>query len=734
VVFATPNLTIIFRDSASQHILQADEAIGLGAIGQEGGNPYLNIEKLVSVALSAGADAVHPGYGYLSENANFADSVRQAGLAFVGPGSNAMSTLGDKRSAKDYLREHDPSIPLIPGVASSSQQPDELARFAAEIGYPVMLKASAGGGGKGMRIVRSGSDFDAELQRAQSEAARFFGSSDCIVEKYIESGKHIEVQIMGDHHGNVISLHERECSVQRRHQKVIEETPSPWLDAAKREDMCQAAVAIGKLLQYENAGTVEFVFDVDTGEFYFLEVNTRLQVEHPITEETTRLDLVALQLFVSAGGDLSKLKELRSVQQVGHAIECRLCAEDPSRDFYPVNGTIRLWKPALLSGKDSRHVRFETGVATGSPVSIHFDSMIAKIVVWAPTRALARAKMIRVLADTACIGVATNQLFLQSCLSNNAFSDPGYTTSFIPQNLSTLHVSPYASSAATLGFSLPLLVSYALEALPRYLPQRTNRRAFSKIRPKFRNQSFDSANSAQRRTILTPNDASAWESPALLCSWASQRAGSKSCDGSTAPLPEAKVSPGQTASVAARYNALSNVLKLEKVPGRREHSISVISCDATVVSNESASWIVASMNVCLDGVTFKLDLATEQSDLTRSSITDVASGTRVMAHVPRLGTWVGFEAFSILSYFESLREALGEGEKDKLKVMNAPMPCKVLAVLKKDGEQVKAGEKLMIVESMKMEISISAQTDGTFQAKVQELDAVDEGTALCVVE
>jgi acetyl/propionyl-CoA carboxylase alpha subunit len=734
VVFATPNLTIIFRDSASQHILQADEAIGLGAIGQEGGNPYLNIEKLVSVALSAGADAVHPGYGYLSENANFADSVRQAGLAFVGPGSNAMSTLGDKRSAKAYLREHDPSIPLIPGVASSSQQPDELARFAAEIGYPVMLKASAGGGGKGMRIVRSGSDFDAELQRAQSEAARFFGSSDCIVEKYIESGKHIEVQIMGDHHGNVISLHERECSVQRRHQKVIEETPSPWLDAAKREDMCQAAVAIGKLLQYENAGTVEFVFDVDTGKFYFLEVNTRLQVEHPITEETTRLDLVALQLFVSAGGDLSKLKELRSVQQVGHAIECRLCAEDPSRDFYPVNGTIRLWKPALLSGKDSRRVRFETGVATGSPVSIHFDSMIAKIVVWAPTRALARAKMIRVLADTACIGVATNQLFLQSCLSNNAFSDPGYTTSFIPQNLSTLHVSPYASSAATLGFSLPLLVSYALEALPRYLPQRTNRRAFSKIRPKFRNQSFDSANSAQRRTILTPNDASAWESPALLCSWASQRAGSKSCDGSTAPLPEAKISPGQTASVAAQYNALSNALKLEKVPGRREHSISVISCDATVVSNESASWIVASMNVCLDGVTFKLDLATEQSDLTRSSITDVASGTRVMAHVPRLGTWVGFEAFSILSYFESLREALGEGERDKLKVINAPMPCKVLAVLKKDGEQVKAGEKLMIVESMKMEISISAQTDGTFQAKVQELDAVDEGTALCVVE
>ena len=732
--FRDVDLTSVSRDSTSQHVLQADEAIGLGAIGQDGGNPYLNIEKLVNVARSAQADAIHPGYGYLSENANFADAVREAGLAFIGPSSNAMSTLGDKRSAKAYLREHDPSIPLIPGVASSSQQPDELAKSAAEIGYPVMLKASAGGGGKGMRIVRSASDFDTELQRAQSEAARFFGSSDCIVEKYIESGKHIEVQIMGDRHGNVISLNERECSVQRRHQKVIEETPSPWLDAAKRQDMCQAAVAIGKLLEYENAGTVEFVFDVDTGKFYFLEVNTRLQVEHPITEETTRLDLVALQLFVAAGGDLSTLQELRSVPQIGHAIECRLCAEYPSRDFYPETGTIRLWKPASLSGKDSRHVRFETGVATGSQVSIHFDSMIAKIVVWAPTRALARAKMICVLADTACVGVGTNQLFLQSCLSSNAFSDPGYTTSFIPQNLSTLHISPYAQSAAALQSSLPLLVSYALAALPQYLPPATHRKAFSKIRPKFRNQSFDSANSVQRRTILTYNDASAGSSSALLCSWAAQRAGSVSCDGFTAPLPEAKVSAGKTAGVAARYNALSNALKLEKMPARREHSISIITCDATVASNESASWILASMNVCLDGVTFKLDLATEQSDLTPSSITDVASGIRVMIHVPRLGTWVGFNVFSILSYFESLREALGEGQEGKLKVVNAPMPCKVLSVLKKDGEKVKAGEKLMIVESMKMEISISAQTDGTFQAKVQELDAVDEGTALCVVE
>lgn len=717
---------------------QADEAIGLGAIGQDGGNPYLNIGKIIQVALSAQVDAIHPGYGYLSENASFADAVRAANIVFIGPSADAMSTLGDKRSAKAYLREHDPSIPLIPGVASSSQRPDELANSAAQIGYPVMLKASAGGGGKGMRIVRDRSDFDSELERAQSEAARFFGSSDCILEKYIESGKHIEIQIMGDQHGNVISLNERECSIQRRHQKVIEETPSPWLDPSKRLEMSQAAVRIGRLLGYENAGTVEFVFDVATGKFYFLEVNTRLQVEHPITEETTRLDLVALQLFVAAGGDLTTLDQLRSVQQIGHAIECRLCAEDPARDFYPESGTIRLWRPALLSQKDAQHVRFETGVATGSQVSIHFDSMIAKIVVWAPTRALARAKMVRVLADTSCIGVGTNQLFMQSCLLSEAFSRPSYTTSFIPQNLSNLLQSPYATSVDSMKASLPLLLSYALEALPRYLPSSTQRRPFSKIRNRFRNQAFDSSNNAQRRTILSYNDASKDGLQAVLCSYASGRVEFGYLEGSTAPLPEAMVPIDQIAGIGARYNALSNAFKLDQSPGQSQHSISIISCNATLVNPEASSrstpWIVAAMNVCLDGVTFKLDLATEQSDLTVSSITDVGQGIRVMCHVPRLGTWVSFNVFSILSYFESLRETLGEDKEGKLKVVTAPMPCKVLTVLKQDGEQVKAGDKLIIVESMKMEISISAQSDGTFQTKVQEQDAVDEGTVLCVVE
>jgi acetyl/propionyl-CoA carboxylase alpha subunit len=714
-------------------VLQADEAITLGTIAQDGGNPYLNIDLLVQTASSVRADAIHPGYGYLSENATFADAVRNAGITFIGPSSSAMSSLGDKRSAKAYLRQHDPSIPLIPGVTSSSQEPDELKKLAAEIGYPVMLKASAGGGGKGMRIVRDELDFHDELQRTQSEAARLFGSSDCILEKYIESGKHIEIQILGDRHGNVISLNERECSIQRRHQKVIEETPSPWLDAEKRQEMCQVAVGFGKLLDYENAGTVEFVFDVATGSFYFLEVNTRLQVEHPITEETTRLDLVALQLFVAAGGDLSTLAKLRPIRQIGHAIECRLCAEDPSRDFYPENGILRLWRPAVSASTNLSHVRFETGVATGSQVSIHFDSMIAKVVVWGPTRAHARAKMIKVLAETACIGVGTNQLFLQSCLLSDAFSDPRYTTSFITRSLPTLSVSPYAQSTSALRSALPLLASYMLNALPQYLPKEPYARPFGRMRCKFRNQAFDLANSVQHRTVVTLGGAAA-----MLCSWDPQQTSTIRIEGLAAPLPEAQASSNHTSGLAARYNALSNALKVGQVHGQCEHSMSITSCHVYMANANpapnSAQWITAALSVCLDGFTFKVDMATDRSSLMATSIPNTAQSTRVMLHVPQLGTWLGFNVYSLMSYFESLREAIGEVADNTRKTVTAPMPCKVLEVLKADGETVKAGEKLLVIESMKMEISISAQLDGVFRPKVREQDAVDEGEVLCVVE
>ena len=724
-------LTCGQRDSASQHVTQANEAIRLGSMNREGGNPYLDIGLLTQVALDANADAVHPGYGYLSENAKFVDAITAAGITFIGPASNAMSTLGDKRSAKAYLREHDPKVPLIPGVSSSSQNPEELERMASEIGYPVMLKASAGGGGKGMRIVHDPSAFRAELKLAQSEASRFFGSSDCILEKFIEAGKHIEIQIMGDRHGNVVSLNERECSIQRRHQKVVEETPSIWLNPRQRADMSEAACRVGKLLAYENAGTVEFVFDVATGKFYFLEVNTRLQVEHPITEETTRLDVVSLQIFVAAGGNLSTLPQLDSVPQVGHAIECRLCAEDPTRDFYPENGTIRLWK---LSN-DTKHTRVETAVATGSNVSIHFDSMIAKFVVWAPTRTLARAKMIRLLADTAIIGVRTNQKFLQSCLMNDGFSDPAYTTSFIPQRLKSLLSPARTQAEINLQRALPLVVSHALDVLPRYLTHFSTTRAFSNIRPKFRNQAFDTVNSGERRTIVTSHDAATSSQVASFCAWEPNRSAAGPVRGYAASLPQSAAQKSATAATS-NYNALTSAIRAGNMPDRADYTLDVLSCEADHSSTASASgsWITGTMSIAVNGMVSKMYLATETSDLRATRMPDTGQGFRIMVHLPLLGTWFSFNVFSTLSYFEHLREAVGGDSQAKLKVIPAPMPCKVVSVLKKNGEKVKAGEIVMVVESMKMEINISAAVEGTFSSKVQEQDAVDEGSPLCAVE
>ncbi|KJK77182.1 hypothetical protein H634G_07489 [Metarhizium anisopliae BRIP 53293] len=721
------------EDDTSQHITSANESVGLGSIDQPGGNPYLNIDLIVRVAVENRVDAIHPGYGYLSENAAFATAVRNAGITFVGPSPSAMETLGDKRSAKAHLRAHEPSVPLIPGFAGTSQEPAELERLADEIGYPVMLKASAGGGGKGMRIVQERGQLRAELETARSEAARYFGSSDCILEKYIEQGKHIEIQIMGDGYGNVLSLGERDCSVQRRHQKVIEEAPSPWLDDAKRKEMSNVAVTIGRLLNYENAGTVEFVFDVATGNFYFLEVNTRLQVEHPITEEVTRLDIVSLQLFVAGGGDLTRLEPLRQVKSTGHAIECRLCAESPQRDFYPGHGIVRRWRPATAHGEVSAtsSVRFETGIKTGSRISIHFDSMIAKIVVWEPTRALARAKMIQVLADTACVGVGTNQLFLQSCLLHEKFSDPAYTTSFIPDNLSCLLSSPYAQGASQIASALPLLASYFMgTTLKTELSGSVS--PLSSIPSGFRNQSFDSVNHSGRRIVVVDNEALTKQP--FICSWSKPRYGRQTGldNGNMAAFPEASA-----ANVTARYNELSNALRLGVLPGQQSYGIAIKSCTVRTVRplDQSLSpWYEATVHASLNGNRLLMQIATESSDIGQGGISQAAKGVRVMCHVPQLGTWTDMTCFSILSYFEHIREETVGASSEKRRHINAPMPCKVLAVLRDAAQTVESGDKVMVVESMKMEINIFASVEGVFRPMVSEGDAVDEGRALCVIE
>lgn len=648
-----------------------------------------------------------------------------------------MLTLGDKRTAKDFLRSHDARVPLIPGFAGSSQEINELEHAAQEIGFPVMLKASAGGGGRGMRIVHKRSDLRSELARAQSEAARSFGSGDCILEKYIEAGKHIEIQIIGDCHGNIISLWDRECSIQRRHQKVIEETPSPWLTAEKRKEMSDVAVRIGTLLGYENAGTVEFVVDVTSGNFYFLEVNTRLQVEHPITEEVTGLDVVSLQLYVASGGSLANLPILQNIPQIGHAIECRLCAEDPQRDFLPQHGTVRLWQPANVSFTGKRDVRFETAIETGSQVSIYFDSMIAKVVVWAPTRSMAIEKMVKVLSNTVCAGLRTNQLFLQACLLHAGFSNPAYTTSFIPTNLRSLLSNPHLENSPRLQRALALIPCVFSRNVGKLVESSERPRPFSHVRRGFRNQPFDPVNfqSDVITTSYTPDNQTTF-----LCTWsASRHLAAERHQATIAPLPMFevaldKVTASTASQVTARYNAISDALRSGDMTKGEAYDVVIEALNAGIATAPLCKpWLHGTMKVSLNGKLIHAFLATESWDDVASSTTQMGQAQRIFCHFPLLGTWIEYKCYNILSFCESMRQVATDGSEARLKTAIAPMPCKIRSVLKKDGDEVKAGENVMVVESMKMEMNISMPLGGRFETRVKEGDAVDEGTMLCCV-
>ncbi|EXJ77042.1 hypothetical protein A1O3_10200 [Capronia epimyces CBS 606.96] len=734
------------EDSLSQHVQLADEAVCVGSIQAESGNPFLNIKLLVDVALSVRADAVHPGYGYLSENAGFADAVRNAGLIFIGPSAQAMSTLGDKRSSKDYLRQHEPSVPLIPGFTGSSQNIADLEAAAEEIGFPVMLKASAGGGGRGMRIVHERSKLRDELQSARSEAERSFGSSDCILEKYIEAGKHIEVQIMGDSYGNVVSLWERECSVQRRHQKIIEETPSPFLNAETRASLCETAVKIGRLLGYEGAGTVEFVVDVKDSRFYFLEVNTRLQVEHPITEEVTGLDAVALQLYAAGGGNFTDLSPLKAIPQNGHAIECRLCAEDPQRNFMPEHGTVRLWRPYVTSPFEARDVRYESAMRSGAEVSIFFDSMIAKIIVWAPTRSEAIEKMARVMANTACVGVKTNQLFLQSCLLHPEFRNPAYTTSFIPNNLTELLKNPYSIGSFDETSILSLVAaSFLREEFDPAKPENTPK-PFKHVRKAFKNQRYDPVNVSAR--IVRQMESHGGHAPVLLVWKSSAEPRSGSSQIALIPLDDKdesdekekdnkekdKAKPKSAAwEVSARYNSISNKLRTGAVSGTSTHEIEWKRRQAEAETEPASAWVTTSVNLSVDGHPISGYIVT---DAPSTQFRSAGSGTAqdISCHIPGLGTWYRFRCYDILSFCESLRDDVAVADSTQSTAVKAPMPCKVLSVLKKPGDDVTAGEIVMVVESMKMEMNISMSMGGKFQCNVAKGASVDEGKVLCWVE
>ncbi len=413
-------------DRSSLHVRYAGEAFHIGA--SPSSESYLAMDKIINAAKKSGADAVHPGYGFLSESAEFAKKVRQAGLIFIALSSHAISTMGDKIIARQTAIKS--GVPVVPGTTSPVISENDVIKVASEIGYPIIIKASAGGGGKGMRLVKNIEELAESLRMAKSEAMAAFGDDSVYVEKYIESPHHIEFQLLADQHGNIIHLCERECSIQRRHQKVVEESPSPIISSKMRDEMGKAAVALAKSVDYEGAGTVEFLVD-NKGNYFFLEMNTRLQVEHPITERVIGLDLVKEQIKIASGQKLAHKQE--DIRQSGHAIECRVYAEDTENNFMPDAGKIKHITEPLGFG-----VRTDGYVYEGYEIPIYYDPMISKLIVWCRTRIDAINRMKRALYEYKITGVKTTIPFLERIMNEPDFVKGNYDTHFIQDNIDSL--------------------------------------------------------------------------------------------------------------------------------------------------------------------------------------------------------------------------------------------------------------------------------------------------------
>ncbi|MFT2111556.1 acetyl/propionyl/methylcrotonyl-CoA carboxylase subunit alpha [Marinomonas sp. 2405UD68-3] len=407
-------------DRHSRHVALADEAFLLGPAPSS--ESYLRQDKILDIALKSGAQAIHPGYGFLSENTHFAEDCAKNGVVFIGPPASAIAAMGSKSAAKAIMGKA--GVPLVPGYHGDNQSPDVLREEALKCGFPLLLKAVAGGGGKGMRVVEKIEEFEEALSAAKRESQNAFGNSDMLIERYLTQPRHVEIQVFCDTHGNGVYLSERDCSIQRRHQKVLEEAPAPNLAPETRKAMGESAVKATQAIDYVGAGTVEFLYDVD-GSFFFMEMNTRLQVEHPVTEMITGQDLVEWQLRIAYGEPLPL--QQNQITLHGHALEARVYAEDPNNDFLPATGTLQYLKTPL----DNRHVRVDTGVVEGDEVSIHYDPMIAKLIVWDENRERAIERMVQALEHYRIDGVTTNLGFLHTLSDSNAFRAADLTTNFI---------------------------------------------------------------------------------------------------------------------------------------------------------------------------------------------------------------------------------------------------------------------------------------------------------------
>ena len=428
-------------DASARHVRACDEAVHVG--GDAPRDSYLQWQRILDAALASGAQAIHPGYGFLSENADFAQACADAGLVFIGPPAKAIAAMGSKSAAKSLMERA--GVPLVPGYHGSNNAPEFLAQEAERIGYPVLIKASAGGGGKGMRRVERAEDFAAALASCQREARSSFGDDHVLVERYVTRPRHIEIQVFGDTQGHCVYLFERDCSVQRRHQKVLEEAPAPGMSAERRAEMGAAAVAAAKAVGYVGAGTVEFIAEpVGDGDlrFYFMEMNTRLQVEHPVTEAITGLDLVEWQLRVASGEPLPLRQDQLALR--GHAIEARICAENPEANFLPATGTLHVarWPEHVAFERSDERPRVDSGVREGDAISPHYDSMIAKLIVWGHDRAQALARLAHALEATHIMGLHTNVAFLRRVVASASFATADLDTALIEREHAALFEAP----------------------------------------------------------------------------------------------------------------------------------------------------------------------------------------------------------------------------------------------------------------------------------------------------
>ena len=628
-------------DADAQHVRLADEAHRIG--GPRPQDSYLRGDAIIEVAKKTGAQAIHPGYGFLSENADFADAVQAAGIAFVGPSGASMRKMGSKAGAKDLMAAA--GVPVVPGYTGEDQSPDVLQHEADRIGYPLMIKAAHGGGGKGMRIVRSAGEFADNLQSCQREAKNAFGRDRVLLERYIEHPRHIEIQVFGDSHGGAIHLGERECSAQRRYQKVLEESPSPFLTPELRARMGAAAVQAAHAIDYANAGTVEFIVGQDGG-FYFMEINTRLQVEHPVTEEVTGLDLVEWQLRIAAGDALPLAQD--QVAQRGHAIEVRLYAEDPDAGFLPGSGTLR----TLRLPAPSRHVRIDSGVIEGDTVTIFYDPMIAKLIVWDVDRPRALARLREALAGCDIVGPKSNIAFLERLVRHPAVVEGRIDTGYLDR-----HLDDFMAPATA---DVPLLLA---AATTRLLAQEAQARA-------------DAAAS---------NDpGSPW---AIADGWRLGHGGTR------------------------RLAFVDGDARIELVAHGHAGEYAI--------ERDGASHAVSGARLDGDALSARIDGAMQRFDA-------IADADGVLVHDGRQRLRLRAEAV--------YRRAGGDAGSAEHRI-RAPMPGRVVLVQKQAGETVAAGDVVLVIEAMKMELALKAPRDGVLaDVRAQAGDFVEGDAVLAVLE